>query len=577
MINDKKKSLMAPICKTCGKILTDEENINKELIISDDAVEHIANILTADGHNNAVIIGKAGTGKTALVQGLAKSIVEGKYNGLNGRVIAEISLDQLSKNCPTAAELGDKVERFFQEVSRENIIVFIDEGHRLCGYGPNSLGNIMKPILTRDDIQVITATTEEEYNEYMASDRALVRRFEKVTVKEPSVTQTKDILKHILRVKYDGIIIDDKNIIMIIDYAEKYMHERYNPDKSIALLDYIIASAKNKIDGETITLDTILYAVSLYTGIPEATLKKDIENSVAQLSSELAQKFPGWEKELTKLSSIIEDSIFDNKLNDRENCPICSILLTGQDTEFLKAIATETAISMGFLKDKGIKTMSIIDPNTFSYDIDSTSIIKTMRNNPYTAFILTNAEQISINDNIYNYLNTPTQKVSEAIRNGVLSDNKGESINFKNAVFFITAKVKEGKNYIGFEKQNSFNETKNIPFALNSIKKTLFTENKFQFVFFGAPDKDKIDDVFENIFIPMLEQKSQLISFNGKIFFEETAKQKITEMLSNEMAWSNIGIIIKGILKNIPMTGTSFAVGYKNDNWIIEEPSYLEK
>lgn len=170
---------LPPLCRQCGRELTAAENINKEVRFNEAKLEQIATILSAKGHNNVALLGKAGTGKTALVTALAAEAAAGKFKTLAGRRIVEIDIDKLLHNVYTVSERGTRLANLLTEAERDEIILFFDEGHRLYGDGEsNSLANIMKPFLTRDQLQVILATTIDEYRQFIARDPAFQRRFE---------------------------------------------------------------------------------------------------------------------------------------------------------------------------------------------------------------------------------------------------------------------------------------------------------------------------------------------------------------------------------------------------------------
>lgn len=190
---------LPPLCKKYGTELTTETTANKELVARKNVMDKLAMILTSRDHNNAIITGKAGTGKTALVKAFAAEVHAGTYEALAGRQIVEISLDYLLKDVLTPNERGAKLANLLKEAAQENIILFVDEGHRLYGQGDSdSLGNAAKPYLTRGDMQLILATTKEEYKKYIAKDSALQRRFEEVYLPEPDLDETTVIMQKVL-------------------------------------------------------------------------------------------------------------------------------------------------------------------------------------------------------------------------------------------------------------------------------------------------------------------------------------------------------------------------------------------
>jgi len=219
----------------------------------EEEVERAIEILSRRTKNNPVLIGEAGVGKTAIVEGLAQKIVDGDVpKNLVGRKIVGLDMGALVAGTQFRGEFEQRLKLLVDEVikSKGKIILFIDEMHNLVGAGraEGSLdaSNMLKPALARGEMQVIGATTIDEYRKYIEKDRALERRFQPILVKEPTVEQTIEILKG-LRKKYEEhhkVKITDDALVQAAKLSYRYITERRLPDKAIDLIDEAAARLK---------------------------------------------------------------------------------------------------------------------------------------------------------------------------------------------------------------------------------------------------------------------------------------------------------------------------------------------
>ena len=220
-------------------------------------VERLVQILSRRTKNNPVLVGEPGVGKTAVIEGLAAKIAKGEvpFNLIKKRVLA---LDMVAVVAGTKfrGDFEERMKRIMKEIKEDgNIILFIDELHSIIGAGGSEGGmdasNILKPALSRGEIQIVGATTTKEYRKYFEKDSALERRFQIVKVDEPSVSDTIEILNG-LKQKYEdfhGVVYDDDVIPAIVKFSERYIPERFLPDKAIDILDE--AGSAKKISGES--------------------------------------------------------------------------------------------------------------------------------------------------------------------------------------------------------------------------------------------------------------------------------------------------------------------------------------
>ena len=215
-------------------------------------IARVIQILSRRTKNNPVLVGEPGVGKTAIVEGLAQHIVKGTVpRDLLKKRVLTLDLAAMIAGTKYRGEFEERMKKMMKEVKEANdVILFIDELHTVIGAGgpegSMDASNIMKPALSRGEIQVIGATTTKEYRKYLERDSALTRRFQKVTVDEPTQKDTENILRG-LKGRYEDyhhVIYDDGVIESIVMYSERYISERCLPDKAIDILDEVGAAKK---------------------------------------------------------------------------------------------------------------------------------------------------------------------------------------------------------------------------------------------------------------------------------------------------------------------------------------------
>ena len=216
-------------------------------------IERVIQVLGRKSKNNPCIVGEAGVGKTAIVEGIADRIVKGQiHESLKDKRIISLNVTSMVAGSKYRGEFEERIKKVFDEIVQDpNIILFIDEIHTIIGAGSAEgtldVANIIKPLLARGDIRVIGATTTKEYRKYIEKDEALARRFQKVVVSEPSKEETLEILKGIRETyeKYHNVEIPDDVLESIISLSDRYINSRYCPDKAIDLLDETCTFCKN--------------------------------------------------------------------------------------------------------------------------------------------------------------------------------------------------------------------------------------------------------------------------------------------------------------------------------------------
>ena len=308
-----------------GRDLTQEAREGKiDPVIGRDAeIRNALRILSRRKKNNPVLIGQPGVGKTAIVEGLAQRIINNDVpEPLQGRRIFSLDMGALVAGAKYRGQFEERLKAVIEEVKKSDgqIIMFIDEIHTIVGAGKSEgamdASNIMKPMLARGEIKVIGATTLNEYREYIEKDGALERRFQKVMVDEPSVEDTISILRGI-KEKYEifhGIRIQDSAVIAAAELSDRYISDRFLPDKAIDLMDEACATVRTEIDTMPAYLDEQKRKL-LQLQIEITALKKedddyskkrlaDLEKELADLSESFNEDFLKWKEQKSAIDDV---------------------------------------------------------------------------------------------------------------------------------------------------------------------------------------------------------------------------------------------------------------------------------
>ena len=582
--NAKKEKKRKHITLYCEDLTEKARTGRIDRIIGRDVeIERVIQILSRRSKNNPCLIGEPGVGKTAIAEGLALRIASGDVpQRLKNKEIQLLDLTSLVAGTQFRGQFESRIKGLVSEIKESgNVILFIDEVHSLVGTGDNegtmNAANILKPALSRGEVQVIGATTFNEYRKYIEKDSALERRFQPVKVGEPTIAQTIDVIAGVKSYyeEHHRVIVNDDIVRKTVVLSERYITDRFLPDKAIDLLDESCACAalRNKhmerhdkltdekyklslkkeelataeevdyqalaevntslarIDSEIseidpeeltskVTEEDIAKVIELWTGIPASRIRENELAKLADLEEELGKKIIGQEEAVKVLASAIK----------RSRCQIsprrrpASFIFVGPTgvgkTELVKVLSQqlfdtpETLIRLDmseFMEKHSVSKIIGSPPGYVGYD-EAGQVTEKVRRRPYSVLLFDEIEKAHPD-----VLNILLQILDE----GKVTDAHGRAVNFENTVIVMTSNAGSAlkESALGFGKTAEEASNERVRKALSEFLRPEFIARVDEVIMFNNLKEDdfvKIADLMLSEYIPTLEEKHIKFTFDDK-------------------------------------------------------------
>jgi ATP-dependent Clp protease ATP-binding subunit ClpA len=502
------------------------------VIGADNAVKQIELALSGKSINNAILVGPAGTGKTVSVYEFVNRVNQGLVtSGLKDKIIYQLDSSSLLAGTRYRGDMEEKLINIVNLVkANPNVILFIDEAHMMTKLGAGSddaggAGDILKPFISRGEIQMIWATTSDEYQKHIDKDKALARRFHKVNISEPSKEDTRKILYGILPSLEEFFNKKGSKTLVnqIVDIAEKYTLDQANPAKAINALELAFANSKvfNE-DGEIVLTDDIINSISI---------KYDIylsENKGKSTEDGLRNFILGQDNVLDQIIDNI--NFVEHGLVDLEK-PLVSMIFAGPTgvgkTETAKIIAEKyfgsernlIKLNMGeYGTEMDVTKLTGASPGYIGHD-DETGLVSRIKQYPSSVVLFDEIEKAhpKVFDTILNILDT-----------GEMTDNHNNRVSFRNAIIIFTTNLGYEKDFaksrgVGFVKHKT--EAKDIRGAIEKHFRPEFINRIDDIIVFNG----LTTDVAKTLIDRYLEDYRKNMSFETKVEFLETDYDKIIE------------------------------------------------
>ena len=552
----------------------------------EDEVERVIQILLRRTKNNPILIGDPGVGKTAIIEGLAQRIVDGKVPFvMKEKTIVSLDLASMIAGTKYRGDFEDRLKKLFGELEqREDVVLFIDEFHMVLGAGASEgsmdAANILKPILAKGDIQIIGATTIDEYRKHVEKDQALTRRMQPVHVEEPNKDDTIKIIEG-LKDKYEDhhkVEITDEAIKAAVDLSQRYIQDRFLPDKAIDVIDEAcskeriknykenknqvskkeildklieeknmaineqnfekaaslrdqINETREKLEKEKeenktdlkISFDEVAKIVSSWSKVPITKLTEDEKQKYMDLDIDLKKEVIGQDKAIDKISHAIKRARVG--LKDPKK-PIGSFIFVGPTgvgkTYLAKSLAKNLfgdmdnliRMDMSEYMEKFAVSRLVGSPPGYVGYEEGGQLTEAVRKNPYSVILFDEIEKA--HPDIFNLL-------LQILDDGRLTDGQGRTVDFKNTIIIMTSNVGV----------SSLNQNPKIGFGTGDVEKEIDDSNK-----------EIINKAIKNAFAPeFLNRLDDIIMFNS---LDKNAIKEITKILLDETKerLKNLGIEI---------------------------------
>ncbi len=543
-------------------------------------IEEIQLALARRQKSNVMLIGDPGVGKTAIAEGLARKIEEGKVpKFIQGHTVYSLDISALLAGSKYRGDFEERLKMVITALEKKkNCILFIDEAHMMNGAGSasggsNDMANMLKPALGKGTIKVVASTTWEEFRKHFEKDRALMRRFQRVVVNEPDEATAIKILKGLKKYyeQHHGVKITNQAVIDSVKYSIKYMTDKKLPDKAIDLID--CACARFKVRDEEAGIvdhDEILFEVSKLTGLPLDQIAQKENKNLKDLDKNMRNKVFGQETAI----EILLDKIFIAQAGLKSlNKPVGSFLFTGPTgvgkTETAKVLAASMGVELvrfdmsEFQEKHSIAKFIGAPPGYIGFEDNAGMLITKLQEHPTAILLFDEIEKA--HPDVANLL-------LQMMDNGYVTGSNGKKADGRNAILILTSNLgaaDNDRNAVGFSSLERGDETDG---AINSFFKPEFRNRLDGIIKFGKLDhntmakivKKFIDELNsllkdKNVAVKLTADAAELLikkGFNRKMGarpLQRTIDDMIKKPLSKEILFGRLvngGVVEVGANSN---------------------------
>jgi ATP-dependent Clp protease ATP-binding subunit ClpA len=483
--------ILTEYCTNLTKMATD--NQLEPMIGRSTELDEMITVLARRFKANVLMVGDPGVGKTAIVEGLAQEINAGRVPAfIKGYEVWGLEIGSLLAGSKYRGEFEEKFKQVIGALeTKANCILFIDEAHTMKGAGAGSnstldFANMLKPAITKGKLKVVASTTWEEYYESFEKDRALMRRFHRVSIDEPTDAVTEQILIGLSpRLEsFHNVLINTDAITSAVELSGRYIHDRKNPDKSIDLIDGACAKERVKDAGTvTVTKEMIMEQLSRITTVPVDRLQNEKSADIVNLESNIKEKLYGQDD---AVDSVLERVYINFSGIGHENKPIASFLFLGPTgtgkTELAKLLSTHLDMTLlkydmsEFQEKHTVSSLIGAPPGYVGFEdgnVGGGKLISDLSKNPYSILLFDEIEKAHPD-----VINIMLQMLDEAKITGA----NGKSVNLKNTIIIMTSNLGARDN-----------ENNNIGFG-QTLEKT-GSEDKAMKEFFKPELRNRIDQI----------------------------------------------------------------------------------
>jgi ATP-dependent Clp protease ATP-binding subunit ClpA len=499
-----------------------QNNQLEPMIGRSDELSEMITVLARRFKANVLLVGDPGVGKTAIVEGLAQEIMHGRVpEFLKGHEVWGLEIGSLLAGSKYRGEFEEKFKQVISALeSKKNCILFIDEAHTMkgAGAGNNStldFANMLKPAITKGSLKVVASTTWEEFYESFEKDRALMRRFHRVAVDEPTDEITEQILIGLSpRLEtFHNVMIDTEAMTAAVELSGRYIHDRKNPDKSIDLIDGACARERVKDQGNvTVTKEMIMAQLARVANIPLDRLQNERSSKIVDLESNIKQKLYGQD---AAVDAVLERVYINFSGIGNEKKPIASFLFLGPTgtgkTELAKLLASNLDMQLlkydmsEYQEKHTVSSLIGAPPGYVGFEdgnIGGGKLISDISKNPFSIVLFDEIEKAHPD-----VINIMLQMLDE----GRLTSSNGKTVNLKNSIIIMTSNLGARDN-----------EANNIGFG-QSLEKT-GSEDKAMKEFFKPELRNRIDQICKFTKLDTLAIKKIVIKFVDELQTSLTAK-----------------------------------------------------